>query len=200
MSRRRIHAAALALAALGALAACESPEPRPGAEPPATHWELPRVIVRAPVHGSGDELVAYLAKLRGLGETALVAEAARQKKAAAKDPSDAQRLRAAIALSLSPQGEDAEVVSLAEPVAKREGGDAALRAMASYVLLFAGERRRLREAASAARVSLREEKRNNETQKQRAEALQERAAQLQQKLDALTEIEKSLSDRQGTPR
>jgi hypothetical protein len=154
------------------------------------------VIVRAPVHGSADELVAYLAKLRGMSESALVTEAARQKKAAgAKDANDAQRLRAAIALSLSPQGEDAEVVSLAEPIAKREGADASLRAMASYVVLFAGERRRLREAASSARITLREEKRNNEAQKQRAEALQERVAQLQQKLDALTQLEKSLSDR-----
>jgi hypothetical protein len=153
------------------------------------------VIVRAPVHGSADELVAYLAKLRGMSESGLVAEAARQKKALARDTSDAQRLRTAIALSVSPQGEDAEVVSLADPVAKREAADANLRAMASYVVLFAGERRRLREAASTARVNLREEKRNAETQKQRADALQERAAQLQQKLDALTELEKSLTDR-----
>lgn len=194
MRRGRSLRAALALAALAALAACESEAPRSGAQP-ATHWELPRVIVRAPAHGSADELVAYLAKLRGLSESALVAEAARQKKAAAKDTSDAQRLRAAIALSLSPQGEDAEVVSLAEPIAKREGADAALRAMASYVVLFAGERRRLREAASSARIALREEKRAGESQKQRADALQERLAQLQQKLDALSQLEKSLSDR-----
>lgn len=187
---RRLHARAgtVALAGMALLAACESPAP-------ATHWELPRVVVRAPAQGSADELVAYLAKLRGMSESALVTEAARQRKvAAAKDASDAQRLRAAIALSLSTQGEDAEVVSLAEPIAKREG-DASLRAMASYVVLFAGERRRLREAASSARVAVREEKHNSETQKQRADGLQERVAQLQQKLDALTELEKSLSDR-----
>lgn len=180
------------LAAAMLLAACESPGTRTVIE---TVEHPGRVIVRAPVHGSADELVAYLAKLRGMPESALVTEAARQKKAAAKDTSDAQRLRAAIALSLSPQGEDAEVVSLAEPIAKREGADASLRAMASYVVLFAGERRRLREAAASARIAVREEKRNGESQKQRADALQERLAQLQQKLDALTELEKSLSDR-----
>jgi hypothetical protein len=161
---------------------------------------MERVIIRAPAHTSADELAAYLAKLRAMSETALATEAARQKKAAAaKDANDLQRLRAAIALSVSPQGEDAEVMALAEPIAKREGGDANARAMASFVLLFSAERRRLREAASAARIAARDEKRATETQKQRADALQERAAQLQQKLDALSELEKSLSDRPPPP-
>jgi hypothetical protein len=175
------------------LAACESPPRQEGSAPSSI---LERVIIRSPAHTSADELAAYLAKLRNMNEASLVTEAARQKKAAAaKDAGDMQRLRAAIALSLSPQGEDAEVAALAEPIAKREGADANARAMASFVLLFSAERRRLREAASAARISVREEKRAAETQKQRADALQERAAQLQQKLDALTELEKSLSDR-----
>lgn len=196
MRRMRMALVVPVVAASALLAGCESPATRTIVE---TIEQPGRVIVRSPVHGSADELVAYLAKLRGMNEAALVAEGARQKKAVAKDASDPQRLRAAIALSLSPQGEDAEVASLAEPVARREGGDAALRAMASYVLLFAGERRRLREAAASARMTLREEKRNGETQKQRADALQERAAQLQQKLDALSELEKSLSDRPTPP-
>jgi hypothetical protein len=184
----------LLLAALAiALAACESPAPF---TTQASSESPPRVIVRPPVHGSADELAAYLAKLRGMSETAIAAEAVRQRKAAsARDANDMQRLRAAIALALSPQGEDAEVAALAEPIAKREGADANARAMASFLLLFSSERRRLRESAVAARMTLREEKRNAETQKQRADALQERAAQLQQKLDALTELEKSLTDR-----
>jgi len=176
------------------LAACESPATREE----GTVWRAPleRVIIRSPAHTSADELAAYLAKLRGMNESALAAEATRQKRAAgARDASEMQRLRAAIALSLAPQGEDAEVAALAEPIAKREGADANARAMASFVLLFSAERRRLREAAAAARINAREEKRASETQKQRADALQERAAQLQQKLDALSELEKSLSDR-----
>jgi len=187
---------ALLIASL-TLAACEGPLVREAGSPPPTTVE--RLIIRSPAHTSADELAAYVAKLRGMNESALVAEAARQKRAAAKDTSDLQRLRAAIALSLSPQAEDAEVVALAEPVARREGADANARAMASFVLLFSAERRRLREAAAAARVSVREEKRATETQKQRADDLQERAAQLQQKLDALTELEKSLSDRPPPP-
>lgn len=189
-------AAALVAALAGAsLVACESPvardEGRGSAAAPAE-----RVVIRSPSHGSADEISAYLARLRGMNEAALAAEATRQKRAAsAKDAGDMQRLRAAIALSLSPQGEDSEVAALAEPIAKREGADANVRAMASFVLLFSAERRRLREAASTARIATREEKRATEAQKQRADALQERAAQLQQKLDALSELEKSLSDR-----
>ena len=67
--------------------------------------------------------------------------------------------------------------------------------MASFLLLQAAERRRLKEGVAAAGSRLRDERRAHEAQKQRADALQERAAQLQQKIDALTELEKSLSDR-----
>jgi len=55
------------------------------------------------------------------------------------------------------------------------------------------ERRKLRQRANAAAGELREERRVAETQKQRAE-------QLQQKLDALTELEKSLAQRETPPR
>jgi hypothetical protein len=191
---RAARRASIALCLAGVLlAACETPAPRGGASGAASGPA--RVIIQSPVHTTADELSAYLAKLRGMSESALAAEAARQKRAMARDTSDLQRLRAAIALALSAQGEDAEVTALAEPIARREGADANARAMANFLLLFAAERRRLRESAVAARMSLREEKRATETQKQRADALQERAAQLQQKLDALSELEKSLTDR-----
>ena len=67
--------------------------------------------------------------------------------------------------------------------------------MASFLQAMAGERRRLRESAAASGTRLREERHAREVEKQRADALQERAAQLQQKLDALSDLEKSLSDR-----
>lgn len=74
------------------------------------------------------------------------------------------------------------------------------REMASFLHSLAVERRRLRESAAAAEKSLLAERKAGEVQKQRADALQERVAELQQKLDALTEIEKSLSERQGKGR
>jgi hypothetical protein len=144
---------------------------------------------------AAEEMMAYLGRLRAMSEGALAAETARQKQLAARNADDLTRLKAALALSLSPQGEDADILALVDPVAKRAGADSDVRAMASFLQVLASERRRLRDSATAARNNLREERRALEAQKQRADTLQERAAQLQQKLDALTELEKSLSDR-----
>ena len=149
---------------------------------------------------SADEILAYVGRLTGLRESALPAEAARQRELLQREPTDVTRVKAALALSLASPGDDAELHALVDPVVRANGGDADLRSMASFLQALAAERRRAKESAAAATVRLRDERRASETQKQRADALQERAAQLQQKLDALTEIEKSLSDRQGTPR
>jgi hypothetical protein len=80
--------------------------------------------------------------------------------------------------------------------ARWASADDDVRALASFLLVQSAERRRLKEGVAAAGGRLREERRAHEAQKQRADALQERAAQLQQKMDALTELEKSLSERQ----
>jgi hypothetical protein len=142
-----------------------------------------------------DELVAYLARLRTLNESGLGAEAARQKQLAARQPSDLARVKAALALALATQADESEISALVDPLARNQAADGDLRAMASFLQAIANERRRLKESAVAARTNLRDERRALEAQKQRADALQERAAQLQQKLDALTELERSLSDR-----
>src|SRR5262249_40591914 len=113
-----------------------------------------------------------------------------------RDPGDIARVKAAMALSVSYQTDEGEIISLVEPVLRRDSGDPGTRAMASFLHALASERRRLRESAAAAGKKLPEERRAAEAQKQRADALQEKAAQLQQKLDALSELERSLSDRQ----
>ena len=143
----------------------------------------------------GAELAAYVASLRGLGESRLAAEAARQREAAAREPGDMARVKAAIALSLAPRADEAEVLALVEPVAGRASAPAEVRGMASFLQAMAQERRRLRESAAAAATHLREERHARDAEKQRADASQERAAQLQQKLDALSDLEKSLSNR-----
>jgi hypothetical protein len=142
---------------------------------------------------AADELVAYLSRLRGMGEGALAAEVTRQKDFASRDATDLARLKAALALSLSAQSEEGDVLALVDPVVRRQNADPDAKAVASFLQVVAAERRRLKESAAAARTGQRDERRAAEAQKQRAEALQERASQLQQKLDALTEIEKSLS-------
>jgi hypothetical protein len=186
MRRRCMRLAAYGL--LAAATACqmidriapttEAPPPVPGA-----------------ARTAADELVAYLARLRGINEAGLAAEVARQRQFAATDPTDLARLKAALALSLSPQAEESDILTLVDPVVRKENADPDARAVASFLQALAMERRRLKEGATAARTGLQSERRALEAQKQRADALQERAAQLQQKLDALTALEKSLSDR-----
>jgi hypothetical protein len=192
----------LALAALGGLCACETLgdlqrnwRREPSSETTTAAAVPQPAHARPSPRSNSDDLLAYVSRLRAMNESALGAEATRQKAAAARDNSDATRVRAALALSLAPQADDSDVLALVDPIVKRDNADPGVRVMASVLQAFAQERRRLRENAATARASVREEKRLAETQKQRADALQERAAQLQQKLDALTELEKSLSDR-----
>lgn len=141
---------------------------------------------------SAEDMVAYLARLGTMNPAALAAEAAAQRQVAQRNAGDIQRVKAAIALLMAHHGEEAEIIALVEPIARKEI-DAELQAMASFLHILATDRRRLRESA-AARV--REERRAQEALRSRADAAQERAAQLQQKLDALTALEKSLSERQ----
>ena len=165
------------LAMIG-LAACATFDPL--SQPPA-----PASVATATSKSSAEELIAYLARIRGMGEGALAAEAARQK----REASDLARVKAALALSLTAQSEEGDILALVEAPARKENIDADVRAVASFVQALATERRRLKESAAATAVRLRDERRAHEAQKQRAETLQ-------QKLDALTELEKSLSDRQ----
>jgi hypothetical protein len=148
---------------------------------------------------SAEELVAYLSRLKSLNESALTAEVSRQRQVAQKDATDLSRLKAAMALTISPSGEEADILALVDPLAKART-DPDVRAMASFLQGIALERRRLKESAVAAGARMRDAQKARDNEKQRAEALQERAAQLQQKLDALTDLEKSLSDRTNPPR
>ena len=136
---------------------------------------------------AAEELVGYLARLRAMNEASLATEASRMK----REAGDMARVKAGLALALAQQSDDAEIIELVEPVTRR--GDRDVRAMASFVHSLAMERRRLKKEVASANGQLREERRNVESQKQRAEALQ-------QKLEGLTELEKSLAERQAAPR
>jgi hypothetical protein len=172
--------------ALLALAACAAPEPAAVSTSPASQGASASA---APgTQSYAEDLLAYVGRLRAMNESALGAEAARMK----RDASDVARVKAALAMTLSTQSEDGDILELVEPVTRRSGADRDVRAMAVLVHAMATERRRLKQTAAAAAGQLREERRAMESQKQRAEALQ-------QKLDALTELEKSLAEREGTP-
>ena len=185
--------ATTSVAALLLLAGCAQLEQLFGSPGSSTSAAQPSAPA---AHRPPDDVIAYLGSLRGMNEAAIPREVARQRQVLAHDNSDIARTRLALALSLSPQGEDQEVLSLVEPVARKDLARPDVRAMASFLQAMVGERRRLRESAAAANAKARDDRRAADAQKQRADGLQERAAQLQQKLDALTELEKSLSDRQ----
>ncbi|QJR14412.1 hypothetical protein [Usitatibacter palustris] len=181
----------LALAAcafgLGACALLEEEKPAPVVVAPAPP--------RKPT--SADELLAYLDRLRALDEAALALETSRQREFAKKDPTDLARLKAALALSTSPQSEEADILALIEPLL-REGyaiQDADALAMASFLQGMALERRRLKESAAVANGRSRDDRKAMDAQKHRADHLEQRVTQLQQKIDALTSLEKSLSKR-----
>ena len=172
------------LALLLTIAGCTvlDPGPVPAEKRTATQ-------ANAAARPGGEELPSYLARIRGMNDAALAAEAARQR----RDPSDLGRVKAALALSLTAQSEESDILALVDPVAKKDNGDREARAMAGFLQVIAIERRRLKENAVAAGNRLREERRLLEAQKQRADALQ-------QTLEALTELEKSLSDRPSPSR
>jgi len=195
----RWHSLAVFLAC-AALTGCSLFE-RPTEPAAATAASDPPAIL-APLVGrsTAQDLMAYLGKLRTMSESALAAETTRQRAAAQKQPSDVAKLKVAMAMVVAPQAEEADILAMVDPIARKESAEAEVRAMASFLQGVAVERRRLKESAATAGARLRDERRARETEKQRAEAMQERAAQLQQKLDALTDLEKSLSDRQSPPR
>jgi hypothetical protein len=129
---------------------------------------------------SADDLLAYMARVRTMPEPALAAEVARHR----KETGDLSRVKAALALAVSPQSDEAEILALVEPVEKR-AGDRDVKAMAGFLQVMALERRRAKESSAA---RLRDEHKALDAQRQRAD-------DLQQKLEALSALEKSLSDR-----
>ena len=178
------------LALLPVLGGCALPDSQVAPAPTGVAAVPPREAA-APRYSAATELMGYLARVRPMSEAQLLGEASRQRRA----NDDLARVKAALALTLA-HADESEIVALAEPIARRSGGDADVKAMAGFLHAMAADRRRLRESAAAAGARLRDERRAQEAMKQKADAAQERAAQLQQKLDALTEIERSLSDRQ----
>jgi hypothetical protein len=186
----RLKRASAAIAA-ALLAGCTAPAPTP---PPP---QPPTVVVAPPrAPSAADELLAYLARLRALDEAGLALETGRQRDFARREPSNLANLKVALVLVAAGEADEAEVLFLVEPML-REGAvrDADVVSMASFLQVVVLERRRLKESAAASGTKSRDDRRAYETQKARADAVLEKNLQLQQKLDALTALEKSLSSR-----
>ena len=160
------------LVALLAAACATTREPAP--------TQTASVMPSAAARSSADELLAYMTRVRAMPEPALAAEVAKRR----KETGDVARVKAAVALSFTPQSDETEILALVEPVEKH-AADRDLKAMAGFLQAMALERRRMKESSAA---RLRDEHKALEAQRQRAE-------ELQQKLEALSALEKSLSDR-----
>jgi hypothetical protein len=173
-------------------AACASPEPAvvsaPAPGSAGASSSAPASAGNPQSQSYAEDLMAYLGRLRTMNEAALAGEAARMR----RDASDLARVKAALALSLSSQADEGDIIELVEPVTRRSAAND-VRAMAVLLNTNAQERRRLRQRAANAAGELREERKLAEAQKQRAE-------QLQQKLDALTDLERSLASREAQTR
>src|SRR5262249_8453812 len=112
------------------------------------------------------ELVAYMGRLKTLNETALNAGAARQRQLAVRDPSDVTRIKLAMALTVSPQSDEADILAIVDPLARKDGStDEDVRTMASFLQGMANDRRRLKESAAVANARLRDERKARESEK-----------------------------------
>lgn len=133
------------------------------------------VIVTPPVvedrSDDAGKVLAYYAQLRQLSGPELAREHESAKRALAKTRSDGNRLRYALLLTLpgAPAIEEPRLQELLEPVMRN--GDSALRGLATLMMGFLQEQRRLETSAQG----------------------------LQQKLDALLTLERNMSrDSSGT--
>ncbi|MDD5247585.1 MAG: hypothetical protein PHY45_01280 [Rhodocyclaceae bacterium] len=145
---------------------------------------LPRLPVVSPQGREALDQLEYFERLSGLPVEQQNVEYGAAKAAFEREPSDANRLRLALALSLpqTPWHDDAKVVLLLaafEPSRKASGGP--LRELAALVEQGAVERMRLRDEHRRREAAWRDE--------------QHRIEELQQKLEALRAIDREMRQR-----
>jgi hypothetical protein len=187
------YTARFLIASFAVLAACAQTKPAappPGAippqpapvlvEPPRPELKPEPVPPPPPPEPQQTELYRLLAQSEGVRKMA-AADAAKELEQArqsfARSKTDYNRLFYALLLLLPSTGgpDEARAGALLEPIAKDKGGANGMRTFAAFVYYQLAENRKLEER-------MREE--------------QKRADSLQEKLDALKEVEKSLIDRE----
>jgi hypothetical protein len=162
------------VALCGACSSLRPPEPVA-----ADYWLKPARVV-----GRAESLLLYYDYARALPAAELGREQEALRQSTTSDKSDFTRLRYALLLSLPAASvrDRIRAQQLLEPLSRdAEGRDPALRALALLLVGELAERRRLEDSLQSA------------TQRQRDEQL--RANDLEQKLEALKSIEKSLIQR-----
>jgi len=157
----------------------------------------PPTPVRAPAApATAERLLASLARMIAMDGQSLAAEAAKAREAAERGIDPFARVEAALALSMAAAPDDDQVLALVAPVlAAYPPAEKEIRAMAGFLQAIASDRRKLRDSLATASAKSRDDRREAHSQRLRAEAQQERADRLQLKLEALTNLEKSLANR-----
>ena len=140
-----------------------------------------------PAMNDGEALIQYAAYLRRLGPADLNREHDTVKQLVAKNKSDMSRTQLAMVYALPglPTHDDAKALAILDSLGK-EATAPTIRNFALLLLSLVADNRRLDENVQTLNGKLRDE--------------QKQSAELQQKLEALKSIEKSLSDRdRGRP-
>jgi hypothetical protein len=175
---------------LGACSTTSPPAPVIS-KPAATNVPVP-VPVTANLRQDVD-LPVYVARLKGMTPPQLQAEIILRRHHHREIPSYANRLRLALALWAS-GGDDQEIQGLAEP-GTAGSEDAQLRGTGLLISSIVAERRRNREFQASSQSRNLEVRRTMETQQARLDTLQRQIDELERKLAALRDIEKSLIQR-----
>lgn len=176
-----------------ALAGCMTqPVPAPVTQPATTTPAGPSAPVAVTVRPELD-LAMHVARLRLLSQHQLQAELAQNRQRAKEAPSYENRLRLALTLWAS-GSEDSEIQVLAEPSQANRDEDQ-LRGIGLLLTSIIAERRRNRELQTNSLTRNRESRREQESQQVRLDALKRQIDDLERKLAAMRDLEKSLQQR-----
>ncbi|MBL8518862.1 MAG: hypothetical protein JNM76_18005 [Betaproteobacteria bacterium] len=181
------------LLALATLAGCSSPQlPAPVVTSTTLPTAVAAPIIAQPVIPDTD-LASYALKLKALGPQSIQAEVAQLRQQSREAPTYVNRLRLAMALWIS-NGDDLEIQTLADS-SQAAAADSPLRGIGLLLASISAERRRNRELVTTSHSRSQEARRSQESQQARLEALQRQIDELERKLAALREMEKSLIQR-----
>lgn len=152
---------------------------------------LPIQVPAAP--NSSPDPATYLSKLKSLSGAQIQREVTIGRQQLRELPTDENRLRLALALWTS-GGDDLEIQMLAEST-QRNIEHSQIRGIGSLLLSIIAERRRNRELLSSIQSRSREARKELESQQIKTESMQKQIAELERKLAALKDMEKSLIQR-----
>ena len=176
-----------------AVAGCAVPSP---SEPPPAPKPAPvtSAIVPAKAPSVSESIMTYVLKVRNLHNSALTDEVQKLRDALAREKTDTNRLKLAVALVQSGNADEAEILALVDPVTQ-EHADPGLRGLAVLLHTTLTERRKTREALLATQGRLRDTQKSQENTLARSDQLKKQVEELEKKLTALKSIEKSLIQR-----